>query len=134
MSAAYGALGGASFIGALGVIANGLIGVAAKAFNIGGSGAAMLHATGDLVTSLPTLGVIGGLIAAGLAFTYMSQREATELQCIRDEHMAQQNAKQMGQGMGHQQSQEEYSQNQRSDGKKWTQVTAAPQSRQASVT
>ncbi len=74
------------------------------------------------------MAVIGGLAAAGLAFTYMAQREATELRVLQDEHLAQQNAHQMGKGKAPELAVAqtiEYPENQRADGQKWEIVMAS---------
>jgi len=124
MQAAYGALGGASFFGALMVIAQGVMGLAATAGGIatlGANAAAAQTASAFLVTNPITLAAIGGLIAAGLAFTYMSQREGTELKVLQDEHLAQQTAIQHSMGRAPSLN-IEHEQNQRADGKQWQEV------------
>lgn len=125
-TAAYGALGMASFFGALSVLANGLIGLAAKKAAVQGLG--MMEGMAGIVTNVAPMAVIGGLVAAGLAFTYMAQREATELRCLQDEHLAQQNAKEMGHGKAPQvemqQNQPEYPDQCRKDGKTWDEYLA----------
>lgn len=75
---------------------------------------------------------MGGLLALGAAATYMSQRAATELRVLQDDHLARQNAKCLGKepelsaaGLIHTC---EYPENQRSDGKTWEHTVAQAQS------
>jgi len=130
MQAAYGALGGASFFGALMVVSQGLIGLAAKhggiATALGPQAAANATASAFIVTNALPLAAIGGLIAVGLAFTYMSQREGTELKVIQDEHLAQQTELQHAKCRALEQN-IVYAQNQRADGKQWQEVLSRSQ-------
>jgi len=134
MQAAYGSLAGASFFGALLSISSGVIGLAAGlakflgfGAGVGGAGMEMAAANAFIVSNPVTLAALGGLIVTGLAFTYLSQREGTELKVLQDEHTAQQNARAkqlcVEQGIC---NTAEYPQNQRADGKQWQNVVQAP--------
>jgi hypothetical protein len=130
---AYAGLSMAAFLGALQTLAGGLITAATKvsagttATTTAATGAA---ATGTIFAALP-MAVIGGLLLVGLGCAYMAQREATELQVVKDEHAACQNAKQINTGLS---QNIEHSQNCRKDGKKWTQaIDAQEQAMQARI-
>lgn len=117
----YNALGGAAFIGLLGMLAQTLVKASTSA-------AATTEALA-LVNPVP-LAVIGSMMAVGTACLYMSQREATKLKTIQDTHLAEENARCAGQGKApaHTIAHEpEHEQNCRSDGKKWVDAVAANQ-------
>jgi hypothetical protein len=120
-SQTWGALGMASFFAALGTLANGLMGFAAKTAGVKGLG--MIEGAAGMITSPATLAVMGGLVAVGVACNYMSQHESTELRIIQDEHMAQQQAKCMKQEKAPA-VEVEHEQNCRADGKSWSDVVA----------
>ena len=119
-SQAWGALGMATFFGALMTIAMGIVSVA--------MGTPAILENGMITPSAPLLSVsgiaaLGGLLGFGAAATYMSQRDATELRIVQDEHMAQQQAKCMKQDKSPVIA-IEHEQNCRADGKKWGDIVA----------
>lgn len=108
LTAAYGALGMAAYMGSLATLANGIVGIA--------SGTATAAA---VFAPLPLL-AIGGLALLGTVSTYLSQYEATEVRVLQDEHLAQQNAKSLVPNLGLEQATiPEYEQNRRADGRRW---------------
>lgn len=115
-TAAFNAFGMAAFFGVLATVTQNVIQVAAGA-----------ETAAAIFSPVPLL-AIGALMAIGVAATYMSQREATELKCIQDEHLAHQNAKKLSPELGMSRTQPaEYSQNQRADGKTWQETTGRGQ-------
>lgn len=70
---------------------------------------------------------MAGLALVGAGFVYLSQKEYTKLRVIQDEHLAEKNA-QCAQGNGLCPAPIEHEQNQRADGKHWTQVVSDPHS------
>ena len=124
MQGTYGALSIAAYMGALGTLATGLITAATTASAPVVAGVAV---AGSIFAPLPML-VIGGLLAVGTICSYMSQVEGTELKCLQDEHMAQQNAMKLTPGLAVSQSASvDHPKNQRADGKKWQEVVSNPQ-------
>lgn len=116
-AALYGAIGGAAFLGLLTKITSMLVDYAA------GETVAALHPANLPVTGLIT----GGLMTAGVLSTFMAQKEYTELRVLQDDHLAAKNAKMMnGRSQepehSHASHHAHYPQNQRRDGKEWTQV------------
>lgn len=117
----YQALGGACFIGLLTQVTSGLVKAVA-----GEAGAAAMFGAGPV-------GVMIGLMAAGVACLYMAQKEFTDLRCIQDEHLAHQNALQLN-GNGHVKAHaQEFTNPGRGDGKSWEQVALAQKAQQQSV-
>jgi hypothetical protein len=134
-SQTWGSLGMACFLGAVSTFAMGMIAIAAgipaitaggmitPAANILGGGAGWLWP--NLVTA--------GLGCLGIGCTYLSQREATELRIIQDEHIAYQTNRQTNQNRseGKELSAPEvavqYEQNRRQDGKNWLDVVKQQQ-------
>lgn len=118
--AVYGALGWASFIGLLGTIANSVVNLAVGEAAQPGA----VEFAKALFTQTTPLVAIGGLMAFGVACTYMAQREATKLKSLQDTHLAEESAKCMSVGKSVCVD-IEHEQNQRADGKKWAAVIAA---------
>ncbi|WP_425400192.1 hypothetical protein [Aeoliella sp.] len=114
-AAAYGALGMAAYMGAFMTLANGLIGVA------GGTAVAA-----SIFSPLPLL-AIAALVVVGTASTYMSQQEQTELKVIQDEHLAQQNAREL-RNNGHALGNDIQADVGRRDGRSWQEVVSTPRS------
>ncbi len=116
-SQTWGALGMATFFGALMTIAMGVVALAmGTPAMLGG----LLTPSAPLL-SISGLAALGGLLGFGAIATYMSQREATELRIVQDEHMAQQQAKCMNKDKAPA-VEVEYQQNRRKDGRKWGDV------------
>lgn len=111
-TAVYGAVGMASFFGLLGMLANTLVKASV-------SSAGMAEAMA-LLGPAP-IAVIGGLMALGIAATYMSQNEATKLKSIQDTHLAEENARCASHDLVPSIAQE-HEQNCRPDGKEWSKV------------
>ncbi len=109
----YAAVGGAAFIGLLGMIASSLVKVAAG--GVAGAEAALIFSS-----PAPML-AMGGLMVLGTACVWMAQREFTELKCIGDEHLAIQNARKLQSEVQITKA-VEHSQNSRADGKSWVSV------------
>lgn len=113
------ALSTATFFGVLGT----MVTSAVKAFGVG-AGAAEAAA---LMTSPLPLAVMGVAVAAGIAFTYIAQKQWTDLRVLEDDHLARRNAECL-EKEAHMQGKSaivEFDQNQRADGKEWAQVVAA---------
>ena len=92
---AWGAFGTACFFGAISTLAMGLITIAAgipavPAARLQSAAASILGGGHGML--LPNL-VIGGLALFGVGCSYMSQKHATELRILQDEHMAYQTAR-----------------------------------------
>ena len=75
--------------------------------------------------------VMGGMMVAGIACTFLAQREWTELKELQDDRLARKNAdclaKQNSQGLSISAQPHcgmEFGQNQRADGKTWEQAVA----------
>jgi hypothetical protein len=110
----YSGLSAACFLGVI----NKLVDTAVKAVETGGAS----------FSSPLALGVMGGFMAVGTLFTYLAQREWTDVKCIEDERLARKNAECMGKTPvlpalpehGADVSQE--FEGKRADGKSWLQV------------
>jgi len=132
--ALFTALSGSTFIAALSVIAQKIVGAAegigAVAGAAGGTTAAASGSTsffGALFANPAlTVPLLVGMVAVGVASAYMATSEGTEIKRLQDDRLARQNAREQQrcreQGVC---NEVEYPQNQREDGKKWENVVAA---------
>jgi hypothetical protein len=123
-AALFGSLGGASFFGMLMKLSS-LVVDAVQNSEKGAEASAFLSNPVGLL-------LMGGLAAAGVAFTYFAQREHTHLKIIGDEHLAYRQAKCLEKGMTPLQCHEqvhhrehEHHEHQRKDGKTWAQAVAS---------
>lgn len=133
--ALFGGLSGATFIAALGVVAQKLVGAAevvgaAASTTAGAATGAAASAGGagflGAMFSNPmlTVPILAGMVVVGVAAAYASVAEGTEVKRLQDDRLARQNARaaQLCQEKGVCQS-HEYEQNQRADGQKWADVS-----------
>jgi hypothetical protein len=110
-----------------------------KAVLFGGiATASFFGVMGKLVTDVPSLLIMGGVMAVGAVFTFLAQHEWTNTKILEDDHLARKNAQCMGHEVSHShqvenptlqhgQAQNNDHHHQRADGKKWAQVVSDQQ-------
>jgi hypothetical protein len=92
----------------------------------------------ETLTDVPSLLIMGGVMAVGAVFTFLAQHEWTNTKILEDDHLARKNAQCMGHEVSHShqvenptlqhgQAQNNDHHHQRADGKKWAQVVSDQQ-------
>lgn len=123
----FAALSGATFIAALGVLAQKIIGAAEGIGTTTASGTSMSTSVipstfvGSLFTNpLLTIPLLLGMIVVGVVAAYVSTSEGTEIKRLQDDRLARKNAQEQQRCQSRNKSNDiEYSHNQRADGKAW---------------